>query len=34
MRYFFLGYSAFPFLDYVAGMPCKKVLILRDALTP
>jgi hypothetical protein len=26
------GYSVFPFLDYVASMPCKKVLILRDSV--
>lgn len=24
------GYSVFPFLDYVATLPCKKILILRD----
>ncbi|MGQ4693104.1 hypothetical protein [Enterobacter asburiae] len=26
------GYSVFPFLDYIASMPCKKVLILRDSV--
>lgn len=26
------GYSVFPFLDYVATLPCKKILILRDSV--